>query len=216
MQTHAQPLLILGTRTLSVEVADLVSEIRDFRVDAFVENMERARCREKLEDLPIYWIDDVAKLAPSHLAVCALATTHRKRFIEQASALGLRFATLVHPSAQISAQSTIGEGSIINRGVIIATNTRLGRHVQVNRGALIGHHTEIGDYVTIQPGANIAGCCVLGEGTYVGMGAIVLDHLRVGAHSVIGAGAVVTKDVPDRVQVVGVPARIVKENVEGK
>jgi len=45
---------------------------------------------------------------------------------------------------------------------------------------------------------------------------VVLDHLSVGARSIVGAGAVVTRDVPDNVQVVGVPARIVKENVAGK
>ena len=83
-------------------------------------------------------------------------------------------------------------------------------------GALIGHHTVIGNFVTIQPGANVAGVCHVGEGTYIGMGAIVLDRIRIGAHSVVGAGAVVTKDVPDHVQVVGVPARIVKESVRGK
>ena len=48
------------------------------------------------------------------------------------------------------------------------------------------------------------------------MGAIVIDKTHVGAHAVVGAGAVVTKDVPNNVQVVGVPARIVKENVAGK
>jgi sugar O-acyltransferase (sialic acid O-acetyltransferase NeuD family) len=216
MGRDARPLLILGTRLLAVEMADLVSEMPDFRLLGFVENMDRKRCDEKLEGLPIFWIDDTADMAHTHWAVCALATTHRSRFTQQAADLGFRFATLFHSSSRISSQSSVGEGSIISPGVIIASNTLLGCHVFVNRGALIGHHTEIGDYVTIQPGANIAGVCRIGEATYIGMGALVLDHVKIGKHCVIGAGALVNKDVPDQVQVVGVPARIVKENITGK
>jgi acetyltransferase EpsM len=89
-------------------------------------------------------------------------------------------------------------------------------HVIVNRGALIGHHTTIGGLCSIQPGANIAGACSIGAETYIGMGAIILDHRTVGSHVVIGAGAVVTRDVPDHTQVMGIPARVVKENIEGR
>ena len=35
-------------------------------------------------------------------------------------------------------------------------------------------------------------------------------------HSVVGAGAVVTRNVPDHVQVVGIPAAIVRESIDGK
>jgi acetyltransferase EpsM len=216
MDHDARPLLLLGTRLLASELADLVSEIPEFKLVGFVENMERERCAEELEGLPIHWVDDTADLIDTHWAVCALGTTHRSRFVEQAANLGFRFATLVHPSSRISSQSSVGEGGIISPGVIIASHTRLGRHVFVNRGVLIGHHNRIGDYVSIMPGANIAGACHIGEATYVGMGALVLDHVRIGAHSIVGAGAVVNKDVPDHVQVVGVPARIVKENITGK
>jgi acetyltransferase EpsM len=216
MVETGRPLLILGTRLLAVELTDLLSEIPDFRLVGFVENMERSRCSEKLEGLPIFWVDDTADLADTHWAVCALATTHRSRFTEQAANLGFRFATLVHPSSKISSRSSVGEGSIISPGVVIASHSRLGRHVFVNRGALIGHHTQIGDYASIMPGANIAGVCRIGPATYIGMGALVLDHVKIGAHSIVGAGAVVNKDVPDHVQVVGVPARIVKENITGK
>ncbi|UCB53368.1 MAG: acetyltransferase [Candidatus Zixiibacteriota bacterium] len=201
---------------MAVEVADFASEIPGFRLTGFVENMEKGKCDEKLEGLPILWVDDIADLADTHWAVCALSTTHRSRFTEQVANLGLQFATLVHPSPRISSKSSVGEGTIISPGVIVASHTHLGRHVLVNRGALVGHHTEIGDHVTVQPGANIAGACRIGQATYVGMGALVLDHIKIGAHSIVGAGAVVNKDVPDNVQVVGVPARIVKENISGR
>jgi acetyltransferase EpsM len=216
MGHNARPLLLLGTRLLASELVDLLSEIPDFKLVGFVENMYRQRCAQRLEGLPVHWVDDIADLAATHFAVCALGTTLRSRFTEQVASLGFRFATLVHPFSRISSQSEIGEGSIISPGVVIASHTRLGCHVFVNRGALIGHHTHIGDYVSIMPGANVAGACRIGEATYIGMGALVLDHVKVGAHSVVGAGAVVNKDVPDHVQVVGVPARIVKENISGR
>jgi acetyltransferase EpsM len=212
----ARPLLILGTRTFAVEVADLIAEIPQLRLAGFVENLERERCGETLEGVPVYWVEEVARLAGSHWAVCALSTTHRSRFTEQVAAYGLRFATAVHPSARVSAKTSLGEGTIVSVGAILASHTQVGCHVIINRGALIGHHTEIGDYVSIQPGANIAGACRIGEATYIGMGAIVIDHITIGAHAVVAAGAVVTTDVPDHVLVAGVPARVVKENIAGK
>jgi sugar O-acyltransferase (sialic acid O-acetyltransferase NeuD family) len=212
----SQPLLILGTRTFAVEVTDLVSDIPGLKMAGFVENMDPERCRERLEGYPVVWVEEVGRLAADHKAVCALSTTHRSRFTDQVAAYGLGFATVVHPSAGISATSSVGEGTIVSVGAIIRSHTHLGRHVIVNRGANIGHHVETGDYVTIQPGAIVGGASRIGSSTYVGMGAVVLDHITIGAHAVIGAGAVVTKDVPDRVQVVGVPARVVKEQIEGK
>ena len=209
-------LLILGTRTFAPEIADVASDVPGVEVAGFVENMDRSRCSETLEGLPIHWVDDVASLSDTHLAVCALATTQRSRFIEHVSSLGMRFATIVHPAARISRNSTVGEGSIVFPGVMIATRTTIGRHVILNRGALIGHHTTIGDYCSVMPGANIAGACTIGEATYVGMGALVLDHHAVGTRSVIGAGSVVTRDVPDNVQVIGAPAKIVREQIEGR
>lgn len=212
----AQKLIVLGSRVFAEEVADLVSDCPEYELTAFGENWERSRCERPLLGLPVIWIDDLAPLAASHAAVCAIGTTRRSRFIEQVEALGFRFATIRHPTARVSRTSTLGPGTIVSAGVMVAAQTAIGRHVIVNRGSLIGHHTTIGDCVTISPGANIAGRVNIGDGTYVGMGAIVLDSLTIGRGAVIGAGSLVTKDVPDHVLVMGVPARIARENVEGR
>jgi len=44
----------------------------------------------------------------------------------------------------------------------------------------------------------------------------VIDRIRIGTGAIVAAGAVVTRDVPDHVQVAGVPARQVKTGVDGR
>jgi sugar O-acyltransferase (sialic acid O-acetyltransferase NeuD family) len=209
-------ILILGTRTFAEEVAEFVSDIPGVEVEGFVENMNRERCAEPLLGLPVIWVDDLPGYVDTHEAVCALSTTKRSRFTAQAAAHGMRFATLVHPTSLVAKSATLGPGTIINALSAVGAQVRVGAHVVMNRGVLIGHHTRIGDFVTLAPGSNIAGCSEIGESTYVGMGAIVLDHTKVGACSVVGSGAVVTRDVPSHVQVLGAPARITKEGIDGR
>jgi sugar O-acyltransferase (sialic acid O-acetyltransferase NeuD family) len=215
-RANRERLAILGTSLYAPEVLDVIEDLERYEVTTFVENWDRTKTKQPLCGLPVIWIDDAAPLASTHKAVCSLGTTHRQRFIQEAEALGFQFATIIHPTTRVSRQSSVGEGSILNAGVVVASNTAVGRHVIINRGALIGHNTVVHDYVTISPGANIAGVVTIGEGTYVGIGAIVLERITVGDHSVIGAGAVVTRDVPEGVQAMGIPARITKENVEKK
>lgn len=216
MYPENRPLLILGTQTFAIEIADVASEIPGITVAGFVENMDRSRCDNPLNGMPVHWIDDLGALAKSHRVVCGLGTTHRSRFIEQCELFGCEFATLVHPTARVPASSSLGNGTILNAGVIIASHTHIGAHVSVNRAATIGHHTHVGDFVTIGPGVNLAGNCRVGDAVYIGIGATIIDNIAIGPHSVIGAGSVVTKDVPEKVLVFGVPARILKRNIKGK
>jgi acetyltransferase EpsM len=209
-------LLILGARSFAEEVADVVSESDEYELVGFAENQDRERCRESLLGLPILWVDDLPPLASSHHVVCALATTKRSRFLGQAEAMGFQFATVRHPTAHVSRTARVGDGSILGARVVVAAHAVIGRHVILNRGCLIGHHTVVDDGVTLSPGANVAGGAHIGPRTYVGMGAIVLDHITVGKSAVIGAGAIVTKDVPDHVQVMGPPARVLRTDIDGR
>jgi acetyltransferase EpsM len=209
-------LLILGSHIFAEEVADLVDQAGEHELAGFVENRDRERCGAGLLGLPVHWIEDVGALAGTHEAVCAIGTTKRRAFVEQVQALGFEFATVRHPSAVVSPLAQIGPGCVVGAAVVVATRARVGAHVILNRGVLVGHHTTIGRYVTVSPGANVAGCVTIADGAYVGMGATVLDRIRIGEDAVVGAGSVVTRDVAAATQVLGVPARVVTEGIEGR
>jgi sugar O-acyltransferase (sialic acid O-acetyltransferase NeuD family) len=123
---------------------------------------------------------------------------------------GRVFGKAIHPSASISSDVTIGEGSVIFHGAIIQSSATIGKHVIVNTSASIDHDCVVGDFAHIAPQVALCGLVVVGEGTLVGAGAVVVPGIKIGKWCIIGAGSVVFRDVPDYAMVVGNPARLIK------
>jgi len=98
---------------------------------------------------------------------------------------------------------------------------RIGRGIMLDHatGFVVGETAVIGDHVSILQGVTLGGTGKseedrhpkIGNGVLIGAGAIVLGNIRVGECARIGAGSVVVKEVPPRVTVAGVPARIIGE-----
>lgn len=208
-------LVILGTHSFAVQLAAVLEALPEYQVDGFVENWARERCDLQIEGRPVWWVDQLERLARTHSAVCGLGSTRRRAFVGQAQEAGMRFPAIVHPRAWVGPHVDIGAGTLILAGASIAPYASVGAHVLVNRGVLLGHHTHVEDFVTLSPGANVAGSCHLGQAAFLGLGAIVLPKIVVGSEAVVAAGAVVTRDVAPRTQVHGIPARVVDTDVDG-
>jgi len=132
--------------------------------------------------------------------------------IEAAYGRRLPAWTLAHGSAHVGHDVEIGEGSCLAPGSIVTRSVRIGRHCILNVKASVSHDCILGDYVNVNPGATICGNVTVGEGAYIGAGATIKDKVSIGAWSVVGAGATVVRNVPPRVTVVGVPARVITEH----
>lgn len=135
--------------------------------------------------------------------------------IEKIDNPNIWYPTLFHPSVIVGASDyvQIGEGGIVCAGTIITTNIRIGRHVILNLACTVGHETNIDDFCAFMPSCNISGQVMVGRASFWGTGAKIINGRKVGNYTTIGAGAVVTKDIPDHVTAVGVPARVVTPNV---
>lgn len=205
-------LLVLGARQYAPVFADVFDDVAAYQIVGFVENLDRAICDETILGRPIHWLEDIAEMSSDHEAICCLATPKRASFVERATALGFQFATLVHPSTVLSSRTSLAVGVSIDAGAVVAGFSDIGPHVRIGRGATVGHHTRIGAFCTLHPASNVAGNCVLQQGVTLGMGSSVVDGCTIGAGSFVAAGAVVTSDVPPRVLVGGVPARVLRHD----
>jgi serine O-acetyltransferase len=96
---------------------------------------------------------------------------------------------------------------------------RIGKGIMLDHatGFVAGETAVIGDNVSILQGVTLGGTGKadedrhpkIGDGVLIGAGSIILGNIKIGICARVGAGSVVIKDVPPRVTVVGVPARIV-------
>jgi serine O-acetyltransferase len=109
-------------------------------------------------------------------------------------------------------------------GIEIHPGATIGRRVFIDHGlgTVIGETSIIGDDCTIYQGVTLGGTSLfkgakrhptLGRGVVVSAGAKVLGGFTVGDFARIGSNAVVLKEVPPNATAVGIPARIIQDDL---
>lgn len=107
--------------------------------------------------------------------------------------------------------TTFGENVFVNQGCTFMDKggIRIGNGVMIapKVSLVTGGHplplAERREYLSFAP-------IVIEDDVWIGAAAVITQGVTVGAGAVVAAGAVVTRDVPARTVVAGVPARVIK------
>jgi acetyltransferase-like isoleucine patch superfamily enzyme len=156
----------------------------------------------------------------SGVTVCAGAIVFAGAHIGEGAILG--------DQSFVRERSRIGPGSVIGRGSVVDNDVLVGARVKVQTGVYLTAFTVVEDDVFVGPGATTTNDdtmarhgpemslrgAILRRACRVGGGAVLTPGVSIGEEAFVAAGAVVTRDVPARAVVMGVPARIVREVAE--
>ena len=111
----------------------------------------------------------------------------------------------------------VGDGTVIGSFCDIGKNVVIGRNCSIQAHATISNGCKVGEGVFIAPNSSLLNDRYpksslltppqIEDNAVVGGGVIILPGVTVGKKAVVAAGSVVTKDVPAREVVLGVPAK---------
>jgi serine O-acetyltransferase len=106
----------------------------------------------------------------------------------------------IHPGAKIGKNLFIDHGM----GVVIGETSQIGDNVTIYHMATLG---GIAPSINSNDQRNIKRHPTIEDDVVIGSGAQVLGPVTVGRCAKIGANAVITKDVPEKAVMVGIPAK---------
>jgi acetyltransferase-like isoleucine patch superfamily enzyme len=132
---------------------------------------------------------------------------------------------VVGDQAHVRERAVIGEGTVVGRGSQVDADVRVGDRVKIQTGCYITGFSELEDDVFVGPGVTLTNDDAMGRhhpeqrlrgailrrACRVGGGVVIVPGVEVGEEAYVAAGAVVTRDVPPRAVVMGVPAQQVRE-----
>ncbi|HXB16809.1 MAG TPA: acyltransferase [Solirubrobacteraceae bacterium] len=133
--------------------------------------------------------------------------------------LELGEGVLLEPGVWITAPDAarvrIGEGTFLNRNVMVASQqlVEIGAHCMLANGCFVSdasHRFDDLERPVTWQGFESKGPSRIGDNCWLGVGVVVTSGVTVGERCVIGANSVVTRDIPPYSIAAGAPARVLR------
>jgi len=203
-------LIIIGAGGFGRELFSAAREAigfgEQFRVKGFLDANPAAL--DRFSDYPsIIGSPEDYSIQPDDVFITALGNiASRRRCVELIERRGGEFIPVIHRSASLGQNVTVGPGSFIAHNVVLTVDIAVGRHSDIFHGTEIGHDSTVGDFAHVYSLCSIGGAVKIGDGAAVYPGARIVPNRTVGDGAVVGIGSVVLLNVRPCTTVFGNPA----------
>lgn len=111
-----------------------------------------------------------------------------------------------------NAKLKVGSGFINYDSVIECFDKiTIGKNARISERVVI---RDSNNHTILREGYQKSAPIKIGDNVWIGVGATILSGVTIGDGAIVAAGAIVTKDVPPKALVAGVPAKVKKTDVE--
>ena len=145
---------------------------------------------------------------PDDVFACGVGNVIPKKIcVDKILSRGGVFISIIHKTATVRENSTLGIGCVICDGVFISCDVRIGDFVTIQRMSNFGHDVKIGSFCQFNSNSYMGGGAEAGNMVTVHTGAIITPGRIVADNCTVNAASVVIRNVKEGQTVFGSPAQ---------
>ena len=206
-------IIIIGSGFHSKIVYDEISRQKKYKVLGYLSNDHKKNHSIK----KVVYLGKIADLKKIKLKnfFCIIAVGQgdvRETIFKEINKLKIKikWEKIISKDAIISADTKIGEGSVIISGSIINVGTKIGNHCLINTGSSIDHDNNFKNFSGCGPRTITGGNVSVGEKSYIGLGSVIKNNVKIHNNTVIGASSLVIRNCKNNSIYFGRPAKRIR------
>ena len=203
-------LLIIGARGFGRDIYGLAMEChgyqKDYQIKGFLDDKKDAL--DTFNNYPpiVNSVENYV-VGEDDVFICALGDVqYKKKYIHMIIDKGGNFISLIHPSAHVDINATIGIGCIVLPNAVLGSGSIIGDFVLIQVSTIVAHDVKIGNYSRVDCHAVCTGGVVLEDEVTINTSAVINQKVLVKKGACVGALSFVIRKVKENSTVYGNPA----------
>ena len=139
--------------------------------------------------------------------VCSIGGGSRRKCMEMIISKGGLFLTMIHHTARIGTNASIGKGTIVGAFTAIGADAKVGKYNLIQSYTVVGHDCIISDWNRIDTHVTLVGGTIVDDEVNIHTNAVVSHNVIIESNSRVAACSFVIRRVKSGTTVMGNPAK---------